>query len=95
MAGDGGATDAGQGAAQNHFQGVSFNDGTDEVISQVMQDGPGDFRSQRPLLVTGTVGGFLQGEDQPGLVQTGGLDSGGGDQGQGALGLFFSGHRGF
>jgi len=95
MAGNGGATDASEGAPENHFEGVPFNNRADEVVPEVMEDGLGHLRGEGPFPVTGTRGGFFQGENQPRLVETGGLDSGGGDQGQGPGEGFFSGHRGF
>ena len=95
MTGNGGATDPGEGAAENHFQGVTLDDGPDEIMLQVVQDGPGYFRGQRPFAVTGAESGFFQGKYQPWLVETGRLDSGGGDQGQRPREDFFSGHRGF
>jgi hypothetical protein len=95
MAGNGGATDPGEGTAQDHFQGIAFDDRADEVVPEVVQDGAGHFRGQSPFPVAGPGGGFFQGENQPRFVKTGGLDSGGGDQGQGPGEEFFSGHRGF
>jgi len=95
MAGNGGATDACEGAAQDHLEGIAFDDWADEVVPKVVEDGLGHLRSQGPFPVTGAGGGFFQGEDQPQLVEPGGLDSGGGDQGQGPGRSCFSGHRGF
>jgi hypothetical protein len=95
MAGDSRATDAGEGAAQDHFKGVALDDGADEIVPKIMENGPGDFLGQGPLLVAGAGGGLFQGKNQPRLVQAGGLDSGGGDQRQRPREGFFSGHRGF
>ena len=95
VAGDGGATDAGEGAAEDHLEGIPLDDGADEIVSQVVEDGAGDFGGEGPLLVAGAGGGLFEGGDQPRFFETGGLDSGSGDQGQGPRGIFFSGHRGF
>ena len=95
MAGDGGTSDAGEGAAQDHFEGIPLDHGANEVVPQVVEDGAGHFGSQGPFLMTGAESSFLQREDQPWLVQTGRLASGGGDQRQGPVGGIFSGHRGF
>ena len=95
MAGDCGAPDSGEGAAQDHFQGIPLDHGANEVIPQIMKDGAGDFGSQWPFLMTSAEGGFFQGQDQPGFVQTSGLASGGGDQRQRPICSIFSGHRGF
>ena len=95
VAGNGGAADAGEGTAQDHFQGVALDHRANEIMPEVVENGTRHFRSKRPFLVPGMAGGFFQGQDQPRLVETGGLDSGGGDQGQGPGEGFFSGHRGF
>ena len=95
MAGNRGASNPGEGAAQDHFQGIPLDHGANEVIPQIMKDGAGDFGSQWPFLMTGAEGGFFQGQDQPWLVQTGGLASRGGDQRQRPIYGIFSGHRGF
>jgi len=95
VTGDGGTADPGEGASQDHLQGVAFDDRADEVVTEIVENGLGNFRGKRPFPVTGPGGGFFEGKNQPGLVQTGGLDSGSGDQGQGPGRGFFSGHRGF
>ena len=82
VTGDGRAADAREGTAEDHFQSIPLDDRADEVVPKIVENGAGDFRGEGPFLMAGPGRGFFQGKDQPRLVQTGGLDSGGGDQGQ-------------
>jgi hypothetical protein len=42
MAGYGGASNTGEGAAKNEFEGGTFDIGASEVVAQVVKNGAGD-----------------------------------------------------
>ena len=95
MAGNGGAPNAGEGAAEDEFEGGSFDIGAGEVVAQVVENGASDIGGEGPLFVACADGSPLEGKDQPRLVETSRGSPWDGHQGQGFEDGFFSGHQDF
>ena len=95
MAGNGGASNTGEGAAEDEFEGGSFDIGAGEVVAQVVENGASDIGGEGPLFVACADGGLLEGEDQPCLVETSRGSPWDRHQGQGFEDGCFSGHRDF
>lgn len=95
MAGDGGATNAGEGTAKDEFESFSRNLWFTEVVLQVVEHGAGDLGGEGPSEVARLGGGFFEGEDQPAFAQTRGGAAGESDEGKSGRDGFFSGHLDF
>jgi hypothetical protein len=95
MAGNGGASNASEGAAENEFEGSTFDIGAGEVVAQVVKNGAGDISGKGPLFVACADGGLLKGENQPGLIETSRGSTWDSHQRQGFEDGIFSEHRDF
>jgi len=95
MAGNCWASNASEGAAENEFEGSTFDIGAGEVVAQVVKDGAGDIGGKGPFFVACADSGLLKRENQPGLVETSWGSTWDGHQRQGFEDGFFSGHRDF
>jgi hypothetical protein len=63
MASNGGASNAGEGAAEDKFEGGAFDVGAGEVMAQVVKNSAGDISSEGPLFVACADGGLLKREN--------------------------------
>jgi hypothetical protein len=63
MAGNGGASNTGEGAAEDEFERVAFDIGAGEVVPQVVKNGAGDIGGKWPLFVACADGGLLKREN--------------------------------
>jgi hypothetical protein len=95
MAGNGGASNTGEGAAEDEFEGSAFDIRAGEVVAQIVKNGAGDISGKGPLFVACAECGLLKGENQPSLVETSRGSAWDGHQRQGFEDGFFSGHRDF
>ena len=95
MAGNGGAPNTSEGAAEDKFEGGSLDIGAGEVMAQVVENCASDIGGEGPLFVACAGGGLFEGEDQPCLVETSRGSPWDRHQGQGFEDGCFSGHRDF
>ena len=95
MAGDGGATDSGEGTAQDKFEGLTFDFWSLEVVSQIVKNGLGNFGSKGPSKMAGLASGFFDREDEPVLAEACRRAPGDNHEGKSVGDGFFSGHRDF
>jgi hypothetical protein len=63
MAGNGGASNTGEGSAEDEFEGSTLDIGAGEVVAQVVKNGAGDIGGKGPLFVACADGGFFKGEN--------------------------------
>lgn len=95
LAGDGGATDSFERAAENELESIALDLGASEIVAEVVENGDGDIRGQWPVMVACTGGCFFEREDQPGLAETCGGSPWDADQGEEPRMRRLSGHRDF
>ena len=63
MTGNSGASNAGEGAAEDKFEGGAFDIGAGEVVAQVVKNGAGDIGGKGPLFVACADGGLFKREN--------------------------------
>jgi len=69
MSGDGGATDSGERTSEDEFEGFAFDFRAQEVVSEIVKNGLGDFGRKGPSKVAGLAGSFFDREDEPVLAE--------------------------
>ena len=69
MAGDCGATDSGERAAENEFESFPLNFRAMKIVVEVVEDSSSHLRGERPSGVTGLGGGFIDRENEPIFAQ--------------------------
>ena len=69
MAGDGGATDSSERAAENEFECFPLNFRAMKIVVEVVEDSPSHLGGERPSGVTGLGGGFIDRENEPIFAQ--------------------------
>ena len=95
IAGNGGATDSGEGTAQDELKGLTFDFWSLEVVSQVVKNGLSDFRSEGPSEMASLAGGFFDRENEPVFAKACRRAPGDNHEGKSVGDGFFSGHRDF
>jgi hypothetical protein len=95
MAGDGGATDSGEGTSEDEFEGFAFDFRSLEVVSEIVKNGLSDLGSERPSEVSGLAGGFFDREDKPVFAEACRRAPGDNHEGKSVGDGFLSGHRDF
>ena len=69
MAGDGGATDSSERAAENEFECFPLNFRAMKIVVEVVEDSSSHLRGERPSVMTGLGGGFIDRENEPIFAQ--------------------------
>ena len=95
MTGNGGASNTGERSAEDEFEGSAFDIGAGKVVAQVVKNCASNIGGKGPLFVACADGGLLEGQNQPGLVETSRGSAWDGHQRQGFEDGIFSGHRDF
>ena len=69
MACDGGATDSSERAVENEFESFALNFRAMKIVVEVVEDSSSHLRGERPSVMTGLGGGFIDRENEPIFAQ--------------------------